>query len=81
MLRLHYARHERKTTKLKYTKMTKSEKREIDTLLVMHRIGMKDTVALGLSALIRSARTNKSIQELMEYSVYFCVKNHPDFII
>jgi len=47
----------------------------------MHKIGMIDTVARSLSALIRSARTNKSAQELIEYAEILSVKNHPDFIV
>jgi len=61
--------------------MNKSELREIANIAVMHKIGMIDTVARSLSALIRSARTNKSAQELIEYAEILSVKNHPDFIV
>lgn len=61
--------------------MTKSEIREIANIAIMHKIGMNDTVARGLSALIRSARTKKSEIALREYAVIFNVKNHPEFII
>ena len=61
--------------------MNKSELREIANIAIMHKIGMIDTVALGLSALIRSARTKKSAQELLEYAEILSVKNHPDFIV
>ena len=61
--------------------MNKSELREIANLVVLHKLGLSNTVALGLSALVRSARTNKSVNELMDYAVYFGVKNHPDFIV
>jgi hypothetical protein len=61
--------------------MNKSELREISNLVVLHKLGLKDTVARGLSALVRSARTNKSAQELLEYAEILSVKNHPDFIV
>jgi hypothetical protein len=61
--------------------MNKSELREVANLVVLHKHGLKDTVARGLSALVRSARTNKSAQELLEYAEILSVKNHPDFIV
>ena len=61
--------------------MNKSEKREISNLAVMHKLGMSDTVARGLSSLVRSARTNNSASALLEYADIFNVKNHPDFIV
>ena len=61
--------------------MNKSELREVANLVVLHKHGLKDTVARGLSALVRSARTNKSVIALLEYADIFDVKNHPDFIV
>jgi hypothetical protein len=61
--------------------MNKSELREVANLAVMHKHGMTDTVARGLSSLVRSARTNKSAIALLEYADIFGVKNHPDFIV
>ena len=61
--------------------MNKSELREVANLVVLHKHGLKDTVARGLSALIRSAHTKKSAQELLEYAEILSVKNHPDFIV
>jgi hypothetical protein len=61
--------------------MNKSELREISNLAVMHKHGMTDTVARGLSTLIRSAMTKKSVAALLEYADIFGVKNHPDFIV
>ena len=61
--------------------MTKSELREIANIAVMHKIGMIDTVARSLSSLVRSARTKKSAQELLEYAEILSVKKHPDFIV
>lgn len=61
--------------------MNKSELREIANIITMHKLGMADTVARALSALIRAARTNKSRQALMEYAPIFGVVGHPDFIV
>ena len=61
--------------------MNKSEKRESEKLAIMHKLGMKDTIALSLSALIRSARTNKSKAELLPLAVVYGVRFHPQFII
>jgi hypothetical protein len=47
----------------------------------MHALGMHDTVARSLSALIRSAMTERQIYELMDYAVQFGVLSHPDFIV
>jgi hypothetical protein len=60
--------------------MTKSELREVKNLAVMHKLGMADTVARGLSALIRSARTKRSAEALREYVAIFGVANNPNFI-
>jgi len=60
--------------------MNKSELREIVILATMHKLGMTDTVARGLSALIRAARTKKSAAALREYADIFSVTNHPEFI-
>lgn len=61
--------------------MNKSELREIGNLAIMHKLGMADTVARGLSALIRASRTNRSRAALLEYAGVFGVANHPDFLI
>ena len=61
--------------------MKKSELREVSKLAVMHKLGMADTVALGLSALIRAAMTKRSREALMEYADIFGVRHHPDFVI
>ena len=60
--------------------MTKSESREIAILATMHKLGMADTVARGLSSLIRAARTKKSAAALREYAEIFSVTDHPEFI-
>ena len=60
--------------------MNKSEMRELVTIIQMHKLGMRDTVARSLSTLIRSARTKRSIESLREYAPILGVSNHPDFI-
>lgn len=61
--------------------MKKSELREITKLAVMHKLGMADTVARGLSALIRAAMSKRSREALMEYADIFGVRNNPEFVI
>lgn len=61
--------------------MNKHETREVAKLEVMHRMGMLDTVARGLSALIRAARTGRSRSALLEHAAALGVTAHPEFII
>jgi len=62
--------------------MNKSEQREIDKLTRYRRAGIgPDHVALILSALIRSARTNKSAAELRAIAEQWGITNSPDFIV
>ena len=61
--------------------MTKSEQREIVKIAYMHSVGMTDTVARSLSALIRAARTSRSRAALTEYAAVFNVSSHPEFVI
>ncbi len=61
--------------------MNKSETREVSKLAVMNKLGMTDTVARGLSALIRAAMTKRSREALMEYADIFGVRNNPEFVI
>ena len=62
--------------------MNKSELRETEKLAIMHKLGMKDTIALSLSALIRSARTTKSRNEIIcAASNVPAVIQHPEFKI
>ena len=60
--------------------MNKSEIRELSKVVKFHDLGMRDTAARSLSALIRSARTNKSIKALREYADLLKLNDHPDFI-
>jgi hypothetical protein len=61
--------------------MNKSEIREVAKLVLLHKHGLTQSVALGLSALIRAARTNKSRSALLEYAELLGVKSHPEFTI
>ena len=62
--------------------MNKAESREVNKLQQYHAMGADvGMLARSLSALIRSARTNKSRDALMSYVTTFGVADHPDFII
>ena len=63
--------------------MNKAQKREVDKLLFAILLNGKtlgaDYVARALSALIRSARTNKQKQELFAIARDVNVAHHPEF--
>ena len=63
--------------------MTKSEAREVEAIRTYVRLGMDDTAARALSALIRAARTAKSRNELMALAgpQQWGYVNHPEFIV
>ena len=61
--------------------MNKAEQREIDTIGVYAQMGMLDTVARSLSALIRASMTKRSRTELLAHAKQFGVLDHSDFII
>ena len=63
--------------------MTKSETREVNVIIKYHAAGLEtDWVARALSALVRSARTNKSRNELLTVAAGFpAVLQHPEFIV
>ena len=61
--------------------MNKSEIREVQKITQYHAAGLGlDFVARALSSLIRSARTNKSREALMQHAREFGVTNQPEFI-
>jgi hypothetical protein len=61
--------------------MTKSELKEINKIISYHAAGLEiEWVARALSSLIRSARTNKSQQELFAVAVKLNADSHPEFI-
>ena len=61
--------------------MNESELCEISNLSKYNADGMQDTVARGLSALIRAARNKTSRAQLMRWAEIFGVTNHPEFIV
>lgn len=62
--------------------MNKAETREITKMQQFQSMGADvGMLARSLSALIRSARTNKSRDALMSYVTAFGVAGHPDFIV
>ena len=61
--------------------MTKSESKEIARSVQYSEAGLgKDYLARALSALIRSARTTKSQNEIMAVAVAHGVTSNPEFI-
>lgn len=61
--------------------MNKQQIREVNLLATYKQYGMTDVIARGMSALIRSAMTKKSKQELIAKAAEFGVTRHPEFII
>jgi hypothetical protein len=59
--------------------MTKAEDREITNINRLFLAGLDTNVALALSALIRSCRSKKSREELIDYAHAWNVQSHPDF--
>lgn len=61
--------------------MNKSQIREMAKIAVLHKMGMADTVARSLSALVRSAPRESQKKAILEYAELFGVRSHPEFII
>jgi hypothetical protein len=63
--------------------MNKSEQREVEMIRKYICLGMDDTAARALSALIRAARTSKSRAALMALAgpSGWGLINHPEFTI
>jgi len=61
--------------------MNQYQIREMAKIIVLHKMGMADIVALSLSALIRSAKRKSQQCAMIEYAELFGVRNHPKFII
>lgn len=61
--------------------MNKAEQREIQKLATYVEMGMLDTVARSLSAMIRASMTNRSRVALLAHAEQFGVIGHPEFII
>jgi hypothetical protein len=60
--------------------MTKSENREIATIVKMQHFGA-NYVARALSALYRSARSTKSQNEIMAIALAYGVVSNDEFIV
>jgi len=62
--------------------MTKSESKEIARSVQYSEAGLgKDYLARALSALIRSARTTKSQNEILAVAVAHGITSNPEFIV
>ena len=61
--------------------MTKAEARELETIRKYLIVGMPDTAARALSALVRSTRSHKTSAQFMELAVNWNLLHRPDFII
>ena len=60
--------------------MNKAQQKEVEKTLLYGKTIGADYVARALSALIRSARTNKQKQELFAIARDVNVAHHPEFI-
>lgn len=61
--------------------MTKFETKQVETIKIHVALGNIESAALGLSSLIRCARTAKSAVELTAIAEVFGLRNHPEFRI
>lgn len=61
--------------------MTKAEARELETIRKFLIVGMPDTAARALSALVRSTRSRKTSAKFMELAVNWNLLHRPEFII
>jgi hypothetical protein len=66
---------------LEVLQMTKSENKQVAMLEVYIANGMTDIASRSLSALIRSAMSNKSKSELMALAVSLNLVGNADFIV
>jgi len=61
--------------------MTKAQKRQLDLIEVYIDNQMQDVAARSLSAMIRSAMTNKSKEFLMQRAIDLNLTKRPEFIV
>jgi hypothetical protein len=61
--------------------MTKFQTKQVDNVYVYVALDMHDTAARSLSALIRSAMTDKSKREMIEIANKLNLSKLPEFII
>lgn len=59
--------------------MTKFEQKQTETIRTHLALGNINSAALGLSSLVRCARTSKSVNELMAIAQELNLRNHPEF--
>lgn len=61
--------------------MTKFQTKQVSMINIYLSQGMQDTAARSLSALIRSAMTKKSQDELMALAITYKLASNPEFIV
>jgi hypothetical protein len=61
--------------------MNKAETRELDKVKTLLQMGMTDTAARALSALIRSTLKRTTAAELRSFAVAHGLATNPEFII
>ena len=61
--------------------MTKAQNKQVAMIQIYINNGMLDTAARSLSALIRSAMTNKSREFFIQRAIELNLNNRPEFII
>lgn len=59
--------------------MTKFETKQVETIRAHVAIGNIESAALGLSSLVRCARTARSLAELMTVAHELGLRGHPEF--
>jgi hypothetical protein len=61
--------------------MNKQQQKQVEMIKAHISIGNIDAAAMGLSALVRSAMTNKQALALMQVAEELGLKSHPEFIV
>ena len=61
--------------------MTKFQQKQVSMIQLYLANNMQDTAARSLSALIRSAMTKKSQNELMALAITYKLASNPEFIV
>lgn len=59
--------------------MTKFETKQVETIRAHVALGNIESAALGLSSLVRCARTARSVAELMAVAHELSLRNRPEF--
>ena len=79
MLFYFHARRERAQLKRRESKMTKFETKQVQIIRAHVALGNIESAALGLSSLVRCARTARSVAELMAVAHELNLRNHSEF--